>query len=373
MRRIVMLSIPLLLVASACRASSSSPPAEEVVAGPGDIAVRSEPSSAAPPEHAKPSDHLSVTALVESGGALVALEPGTAGPRWSLPGGRASADGTVAYAVEGGNQLVQFDTDTGTAIEQWVLPAGPAWHLGVVSSDGATVVMTDGPVSAASPRTTTTFAVWSERSPKQVKVFEQRGRLEPEALSPTGDRLYVLDHRRDYYRVRTFDIGRGMLYDTIDRDKANPPDDMHGTAVRSSLSPDRSVLSTLYRVDPEHGHGPFVHLLNLSMGFSYCADLPPGDYSAITTAPDGRSVYVGARDSSWVTIDIRGMDTPAPGKLALERHAAGTPSVPLSPQGSILTGTLAVAADPGGVTWSAGSGPTARVAHPVDRLMAIKP
>ncbi len=101
------------------------------------------------------------------------------------------------------------------------------------------------------------------------------GDLRPEAFSVDGQLVFALDYRGDHYRVQTIDLATGDRYDTSDRDKTLPPEDMNGAAVRGVLSADRTLLATLYRNPGDADEPAFVHVLDLQNGWSYCADLPP--------------------------------------------------------------------------------------------------
>jgi hypothetical protein len=172
--------------------------------------------------------------------------------------------------------------------------------------------------------------------------------------------------------VRTLDVTTGALSDTFGRDKS-PAEDMNGTAIRGVLSPDGHVLSTLYRVPDGVAHEPFVHVLNLAAGWSYCADLPEGTYTSIASSLDGHHLYVGASDGSWILIDITDMDEASLEPLPMTVYPASPPPVPLAVGGSLVTADVTVTADTSGVSWYRGGRLLAHVAHPVDRLVALAP
>jgi WD40 repeat protein len=206
--------------------------------------------------------------------------------------------------------------------------------------------------------------VFDTSAPAQpVHLLTQAGTIEPEAIAPDGSVVYVLDHRPTYYRVRSLVVAGGELYDTIGRDKSEPAEDMHGEPVRAVASPDGSLLSTLYRLpSPTAGATPFVHVLDLAHGWSYCADLPPGDYDRIATSPDGRTLVVGATDGAWITVDLTDIGTPGDVPLPLAVHQGGTPPVPLAVGGSAVAGAVTVTVDAGGVAWHTGTAPTGTIA-----------
>jgi len=49
---------------------------------------------------------------------------------------------------------------------------------------------------------------------------------------------------------------------------------MHGHPVHGVLSADHTLLATLYRDPSDDDEPAFVHVLDLSHGWSFCADLP---------------------------------------------------------------------------------------------------
>ena len=305
-------------------------------------------------------------ALVVQGGALAVVEPGAAAPAWTVPGAVAALDGSAAYRADG-DALVRLDLRTGEATGRWPLPSG-AWHVAVVSPGGQRVVVTDGVLDDARPPTTTRLALVDTTRTEPPVERTLPGALEPEALSVGGDRVFVLDHRPDYYRVRAVSLGTGAIDDVFGRDKS-AGEDMVGEAVRAVLSPDGTVLATLYR-EPT-GHHPFVHVLHLANGWAYCADLPAKPYESIANTADGRTVYVGAADGSWVSLDLSAFGEPSSDPLPLADHHGTAPPVPLARGGTIVRDRVVVTADATGVTWSSGGATVGRFDGPVERLVGL--
>ncbi len=268
--RIGIAAASVVLLAASCGSSAgrAAPPST------------TEPPAATTASPAQPVSIEARAALVDTSGTLAAFAPTGREPTWTLPDAVASADGTTAFRVEAGPALARFDTRDGSPNGRWPLPAGDAWRVVVVARDASHVVLTDGLVDSEHRPDATRMLLWSHAEPDVPKLIERRGALEPEALSPSGDVIFLLDHRSTYYRVRTLDVVSGVLSDTFGRDKS-PAEDMNGTAVHAAPSPDGHALSTLYRVAGEPAHEPFVHVLNLVGGWSYCADLPPGTYTTI--------------------------------------------------------------------------------------------
>lgn len=327
-------------------------------------------STLAPPQSIAPVTTAPAeprTALVRIDGRLAALAPTALEPAWVLDGAVAAADGASAYRVEAG-ELVRFDTATGSAAGRWPLPPGTNWRVAVVSGIGAHVVLTDGVIDSEHRPATSRLVLWHALTPDAPKLVESPGALEPEAISPDGTRVYVLDHRDGYYRVRNLELSLGQLFDTFGRDKS-PAEDMAGHAVHATLSPDGRMLSTLYRA--AHGdHEPFVHVLHLEYGWSYCADLPAGSYTSIASSVDGRTVYVGASDGSWIDLAVATLETTID-PLPVQVHRGSEPPVPLNAAGTLVTPGGIVTADSRGVAWYRNGQLINRVDHPVERLVAL--
>jgi hypothetical protein len=306
-------------------------------------------------------------ALVQVGGVLMAVRPTTGQQIWALDGAVASADGRFLFGVAKG-KLVRYLAGTAERKGEWALPAGRAWRVAVVGGTGAHVVLTDGVVDAQHRVTSTRLAAWHERGTGAIEALTEPGTIEPEAISPDGTMVFVLDHRATYYRVRTLSLADNQIFDTSARDKSLPPENMNGLPVRGVLSPDGRVLSTLYRVA---GGAPFVHVLHLENGYSYCADLPAGDYTSMTQSLDGHTLYVGERSGRWLTLDLRFVDDWSDETMAVAVHATGVPPVPLASGGVVVGEQSNVAADATGISWFRDGALVARVDHKVDRLVTL--
>ncbi len=306
-------------------------------------------------------------ALIEVNGALMAVQPSGTNPVWTLDRAVASANGAAAFRVVDNAKLVRYNTATAAPTGEWRLPAGAAWRVAVVDISGSHVVLTDGVVDGAHRVSSTRLAVWNARSPDSPHVAKLTGTIEPEAVSPDGSTVYVLDHRSTYYRVRAFSVNTGELNDTYGQDKS-PPEDMHGEPIRAVPSPDGQMLSTLYRV-PGGSHEPFVHVLHLEQGWSYCADLPQGTYTSMTASLDGRTLYIGATDGSWLTLNLGAIQAFA--AVPVDVHRASQPPVPLAAGGAFVSERGVVAADSVGVVWYRDGQPLARLDQRVDRLITL--
>jgi len=142
---------------------------------------------------------------------------------------------------------------------------------GGLSADGRVLVLIEPRVSF--PRRETTFAVLATRSFLLQRLARLRGDFSFDAVSPTGDRLFLIQYLspRDptRYAVRAYDVRSGRLVrepivDPRDREQ------MHGRPVSRAMSPDGRWAYTLY---DGGGKAPFLHALNTARGTARCIDL----------------------------------------------------------------------------------------------------
>jgi hypothetical protein len=180
-----------------------------------------------------------------------------------------------------------------------------------------------------------------------------RGDILPEVFSMDGASLFAVHRYRTYYRVEIVDVALGAQRDALSREKVRG-DDMRGTGVAAVMSPDRSLLATLYR-DAGHlgshpgdhpagdqGHSTaFVHVVDLRNNWTYCADLfPPfgqGPAGDDVIVGDGTDVVVGATAAGAVArIDAAALHDPTPGAAVPVTVTHGGP-VPRWPEGVAAT------------------------------------
>lgn len=235
-------------------------------------------SSAAPaaPDASPTAGGRGDVALLATESGVTAVHAGTTDVRWSAAGAVAALDGSAVFARDSG-ALVRLDPVTGEEVGSW--PVDAVLHPVVVAPGGRWVALTDRPeyVIGDPPAARTTVLVVDGRTGRERARFDLDGDLEPEAFSPGGETLVVLDHRGETYRVDTLDLGTGERYPTIDENK-EVVGDMAGRRVRGVLSADRQLLATLYQAPgaPQPGApepGAFVHVLHLG-GWTYCVGLP---------------------------------------------------------------------------------------------------
>ena len=143
---------------------------------------------------------------------------------------------------------------------------------GGVTHDGRLLVLeTAGGVS-------TTFAVLTTKSLKVRQRFTLRGLWAYDAVSPTGQTLYltqILSQATDLrYLVRAYDLVQRTLVPGAIADKSEP-DAMAGYPMSRVASTDGTWAYTLYT---RPGKQPFIHALNTRDRAAVCLDLTwPGD------------------------------------------------------------------------------------------------
>ncbi|UQU64028.1 hypothetical protein COUCH_34485 [Couchioplanes caeruleus] len=282
----------------------------------------------------EPPRHTPVTTVPDRLIALTTGGPvivdGSTTHRWGVRSA-VSPDGSYVYAMED-------ETLTGPAANAQ-LEAG--WVPEVVSADGTACVL----------RRPGSLLVTHGENQKRLPAA---GNIQADAFTADTLGLFVLEwlpaEAPDHYRVRLMDLATGALSPLLTRDKQPLPpgaeEEMRGEGRHAVLSPDRTVLYTLYTHQPGHRHTrdllagrrgnvhAFVHVLHLEQRWAYCLDLPypfgegPAESHAIAVDPAGRRLAVA---------DL------ASGSLAYaDTHRLAVTSVISVPQGA---GTAAVALD----------------------------
>jgi len=142
---------------------------------------------------------------------------------------------------------------------------------GGLSADGRVLALIEPRVSF--PRRETTFAVLGTRGFVLQRLVRLRGDFSFDAVSPNGDRLYLIQYLSPKdptrYAVRAYDVRSGRLVherivDPRDREQ------MHGQPLSRTMSPDGRWAYTLY---DGGGKAPFLHALNTARGTARCIDL----------------------------------------------------------------------------------------------------
>jgi hypothetical protein len=240
---------------------------------------------------------------------------------------RACDCGPTVGPLQGGGGVVDADSGThytaiplrrGTMVESidargntlsWH-QLGGIWGVPQVANDGSTgglsgngrvLVLED--MAMEYPRRQSSFAVLRARRMSLRSLVRLRGDWSFDAISPSGDRMYLIEHPRPglaSYRVRAYDLTAGRLLPRPITDPTEWQQIMHGVAVTRVVSADGARVYTLY----DRGNGRmFVHALNTVAGTARCIDIPRiagapmvtlklwGDGSRLDVSTDGTSVY----------------------------------------------------------------------------------
>lgn len=197
---------------------------------------------------------------------------------------------------------------------------------GGLSADGRVLALIEPRVSF--PRRETTFAVLSARRFALQRLVRLRGDFSFDAVSPSGDRLYLIQYTSPKdptrYAVRAYDLRadrllREPVVDPRDREQ------MHGQPVSRATSPDGRWAYTLY---DGGGKEPFLHALNTARGTARCIDLDAlagNKYLwRLRLAVTGGSVVVRDGDKPELAVDRASFAVTEPGSRA-ESTGAATP------------------------------------------------
>lgn len=328
------------------------------------------PTAADPDRAAADPDGARLLAEVPAG--LTVLDP-AGRPVIAAVAGVFGADWTSLASARDGIVTV-YDTRTGRPTGD---PRAAALRPRIVSPDGRLI----GLATPKAPRERTTIEV--HRPTGDPTTMELPGNQEPEAFSPAGDVVYVLDYlppaAPDRYRVRRLDVGTGELRPLNTRLKtAVPPsaeEEMRGEGRQAVYDPTRQRLFTLYTHQPEHVHTrdlihgaradaphvhAFVHTLSLIEGWAYCIDLPapfgakPAAGHAIALATDSsRLTVIEATTGTVAVIDPEALAITGTLRFAPRPLADAAASAAFG-----RTGELAVAAGTGVTVVDTGSGAT---------------
>ncbi len=225
--------------------------------------------------------HVLFAAVVAA--ALAAAGAADAGKGGPSPGvmlggkGVAAVDGSVRYVAR---HRAGITTVTAHAGETTVVRRGTVKGLvgvplvafdgstGGLAHDGRTLVLAS-PGAAGKSR----FAVLSTRTLRLQRTIELRGTWSYDAVSPRGEKLYLVEHARGAptYRVRAYDLRRGRLLREAVIDPRQGGRAMTGAPVTRALGPGGVWAYTLYQ---KPGGLPFVHALDTMRGKALCIELP---------------------------------------------------------------------------------------------------
>ena len=142
-----------------------------------------------------------------------------------------------------------------------------------LSRDGKTLVLSD--ISNVYPRTESRFMFLDARTLKMRDAIDLKGDFEFDALSPNGNRLYLIQHTnvldQVHYVVRAYDIPSNTLLPGRVADRTQKSWIMQGYPISRATSADGRWVYTLY--GNPRGF-PFVHALDTVRGVAHCIGLP---------------------------------------------------------------------------------------------------
>jgi hypothetical protein len=302
-----------------------------------------------------------------AGGPVAGADAGGSGV--VVPGDDTSRIVTV-WAGRG--TVVQRIARDGGTVERWrylktpfIVAAAAADLTGTgLSADGRTLVLTKQRYRF--PIRRSEFLVLDGRSLKPRTTLRLRGDFTLDAISPDGKLLYLVEYTspKDItkYEVRAYDMAaRQLMPDpVVARDAAGEGEEMAGSPLARTMSPDGRWAYTLYDGNGSH---PFVHALDTQQAKAVCVDLD--DLAGrddlwsmrLTTGPGG-DVVVNADSGPLLRIDPKSFAVgpaieparaaaPAPARRSAPAAASADDGVPIS---AVLAGGVIVLLLAGGAT-----------------------
>jgi hypothetical protein len=206
---------------------------------------------------------------VSSGNTLLGYSS-AGGPRFVLPDGHRSADGTGYFAshpLRGRKTAIErYSPTAGTYLGAHVL-AG-RWTLGAVSPSARTLAV------ARHARGTTWLRLLDARSGRTIGTQTLRGVYTLDAVSDDARRIFLIQHLESGgYVVRALDVANRRLRTATIREKGETESPiLTGRAAGQVATPDGRWLLTLY-LDTRKREA-FIHALDLRRAAAVCIDLP---------------------------------------------------------------------------------------------------
>jgi len=273
---------------------------------------------AAAPAQAKGGGYLNAKGVIAPSGS-------TSQPPRALVGPPGTHSLYVAQPTDDGTALARVDLTGKDPIHTRIVAGGysiPTVAIdrstSGISADGSTLVLSQRLAGLWQP--VTRFEILNGKALRRQKTVALRGAYSFDAISPDGDRLYLIEYTsvRDpsRYLVRAYDVSAGRLLHApiIDPDEQGQP--MTGKPVTRTMSASGRWAYTLYRGSEE---GPFVHALDTMKGEAVCVDLAglvPSDglrRATLSASPDGGQLTVMARsDEALAVIDTVSLEASAP-------------------------------------------------------------
>ena len=212
----------------------------------------SKPSAHAPSRSVTPRPPTGPVLLAQFDKGIGAVAEGSPAPVWLEPDAVAALDGSAVFTVrrggpDGADRLARLDLRSGAVTSSWPLSTS-GLAVNAVAPEGRWVALSDRNAGYGSQgRAATDLVVFDPLTGTEAKRMTLKGDVQPEAFSVDGKFVFAIDYLVDHYRVHTIEVATGESYDTADRDKTLPPEDMHGQSVHGVMSRDRTLLATLYR------------------------------------------------------------------------------------------------------------------------------
>jgi DNA-binding beta-propeller fold protein YncE len=290
-----------------------------------------------------------------------------------VPGAVAEPDRTHVDAATASGGLTRIDRiATATGVTESSVSVSGDLQIRAVAPFGSAVAMMPATETttdswAPQPRARTHIVVAHPDGSDEPQRYSLNGNFEPEAFSPDGETLFMLQYRPALaptsYRVTGLYLESGRHWALIGPDK-QPVENMTATRLVQVESPDGAHLYTLYTnqrpsylgepttpLDPgEQDERAFVHTVDLRNGFAVCIELPdrfgsvPQEDSALAISPDGNRVYaVDARHGTIAAVNVRRFRVAQVTDVDLSALGAGQIHAQVASDGS----TLYVAGDAG--------------------------
>jgi hypothetical protein len=272
-------------------------------------------------------------------GPLVGYDARAGSPRFLLPDGRGSADGSRYFAAvpraPGSTSIESYSPSTGKLLRAYRVQG--RWTLGAVSATGQSIAV------AQHARGTTWVKVLAAADGRTLRSRALHGVYTLDAVTDAADKLFLIQHDRNgHYAVRALSFRTGRLWTATLREKGETEQPvMTGEAAGQVGSPDGRWLLTLY-LDTKK-RSAFVHALNLRSAYAVCIDLPSNghalrqlrDYS-LSLAPEGGVYAANGTLGVLARLDLRRQEVTGTTIFATRSSRGGWSASALSKNGRML-------------------------------------
>jgi DNA-binding beta-propeller fold protein YncE len=261
------------------------------------------------------------------------------GPRFVLPFGRESADGSRYFSAlprygTTTTMLRTYDPHSGRILAGHVLQG--RWQLGAVSPSARAIAL-------ARHARRNTHVLIVDRSGRTIRDRTLRGDYSLDAVNDDAQTLFLIQHyRAGHYAVKALSFRTGRIRTATLREKGKAEEPvMTGQAAGQVASHDGRWLLTLYLNTKEHK--AFVHALDLHRAAAVCIDLPAAghpmrelrDYS-LSLAPDGDVYAANGTLGVVARVDLRKQNVTETVRFSSPRTESFSPASALSRDGRLL-------------------------------------